>query len=160
MEKVYGSPVRQDGLIKVGKNEWELIYGFGEDENGGWNWRQRFRYLPTPEEIASIINAQIDEATDEKIAHGLVWNELPVTLDTEAQTNILGVLVSLPLGDSMFPMTFKLGDFADGTPAFYEFKSSEEFASFAKAATDHKQAMYSEGWTEKMQLNLESFNPK
>lgn len=32
MEKVYGSPVRQDGLYKVGRNKWELIYGFGKDD--------------------------------------------------------------------------------------------------------------------------------
>ena len=45
MEKVYGSPKRQDGLYKVGRNKYEIIYGFGKDsdtDETGWNYRQRF----------------------------------------------------------------------------------------------------------------------
>lgn len=31
MEKRYGAVGRQDGLYKIGRNKWELIYGFGKD---------------------------------------------------------------------------------------------------------------------------------
>lgn len=162
MEKVYGSPKRQDGLYKVGKNEWELIYGFGEDENGGWNWRQRFTPTqPTREEILSVIKKQIDISTDEKIANGMKWNEKPVKLDTEAQTNILGILVNVSaVGDAMFPMTFKLGDDANGDPVFHEFENAQEFGAFALAATNHKQNAYSEGWQEKLELETISFDAR
>lgn len=58
MEKVYGSSVRQDGLYKVGHNKWELIYGFGKDneqDENGWNWRHRFTGKPTIDEIAGVM---------------------------------------------------------------------------------------------------------
>lgn len=160
MEKVYGATGRQDGLYKIGRNKWELIFGFGKDseqEQTGWNYRQRFTSKPTLDEIKAIISAQIDADTDENILHGFVWKELPVKLDIENQTNILGILVNLPLGgDSLFPMTFKLGDYSDGTPAFHEFTSAQEFADFAKSATSHKQEAYSKGWQEKSTINWES----
>lgn len=160
MNKVYGATGRQDGLYNIGKNKWELIYGFGKDNDEdatGWNYRQRFTSKPTVNEIKVIISAQIDADTDENILHGFVWNGLPVKLDTENQTNILGILVNLPLGgDSLFPMTFKLGDHADGTPAFHEFTSAQEFADFAKSATSHKQAAYNKGWQEKLSINWEA----
>lgn len=159
MEKVYGATGRQDGLYKIGRNKWELIFGFckdSEEEQTGWNYRQRFTSKPTVDEIKAIISAQIDADTDENILHGFVWNGKPVKLDTENQTNILGILVNLPLeGDGLFPMTFKLGDHADGSPAFHEFTSAQEFAGFAKSATNHKQAAYNKGWREKQSINWE-----
>lgn len=160
MEKIYGATGRQDGLYKIGRNKWELIFGFGKDseqEQTGWNYRQRFSSRPSLDEIKAIISAQIDADTDENILHGFVWNGLPVKLDTENQTNILGILVNLPLGgDSLFPMTFKLGDHADGTPAFHEFANAQEFAEFAKQATAHKQNAYAKGWTEKSSIDWEA----
>ncbi len=161
MEKRYGASGPQNGLEKIGKNKYELIYGFGkdrEDDEIGWNYRQRFSAKPTVNEIKAIISAQIDADTDENILHGFVWNGLPVKLDTENQTNILGILVNLPLGgDSLFPMTFKLGDYPDGTPAFHEFTSAQEFGEFAQAATAHKQAAYAKGWREKSSINWEEY---
>lgn len=164
MQKRYGATDRQDGLYKAGRNKWDVFYGFGKDSDDsdtGWNWYERFNHRPTREEIVALINKQIDAATDERIANGMVWNGKPVRLDTESQTNILGILVNLPYDDgSMFPMTFKLGDYADSTPAFHEFASAEEFAGFAKAATDHKQTAYAEGWQEKVLLKSINFDPQ
>lgn len=159
MEKVYGANGRQDGLYKIGRSKWELIFGFGKDseeEQTGWNYRQRFREKPTFDEVKAIISAQIDLDTDENILHGFVWNGVPVKLDTENQTNILGVLVNLPLrGDGLFPMTFKLGEYPDGSPAFYEFSSASEFGDFAQAATEHKQSAYAKGWEQKSTVDWE-----
>lgn len=161
MQKVYGSPKRQDGLYQIGRNKYELIYGFGKDHESdetGYNYRQRFTYRPTLDEIKAAISEQIDRNTDESILNGFVWNGLPVKLDTENQTNILGVLVNIQLGgDSLFPMTFKLGDFPDGSPAFNEFASASEFADFAQAATAHKQEAYAKGWQEKAGIDWEKF---
>ena len=64
MEKVYGSPVRQDGLYKIGRNKWELIYGFGKDneaDSTGWNWRKRYARRPSLEEIKEEIVGAIKE---------------------------------------------------------------------------------------------------
>lgn len=31
MEKVYGATSAQNGLYHIGRNKWEVIYGFGKD---------------------------------------------------------------------------------------------------------------------------------
>lgn len=161
MEKVYGSPKRQDGLYKVGLNTYELIYGFGKenpDDETGWNWRERFTGKPSLETIYETIQKTIDEEADRKIIYGMEWKGFPVKLDTEAQTNILGLLVNLPYDDgSMFPMNFKLGDYPDGSPAFYQFQNALELAEFAKAATEYKQSCYAECWGEKEQMKTIDF---
>lgn len=156
MEKIYGAAGRQDGLYQIGRNKWELIYGYGEDEAGAYNWRKRWRGAkPCLEEVKAEINAQIDANTDEAIHHGLVWNDEPVCLDIETQTNILGVLVAI--GTMTWPLTFKLGERRDGTPVFHDFANAEEFGQFAQAATIYKQQCYSNGWQEKAAIEWEVY---
>lgn len=150
MERVYGSPKRQDGLYKIGRNKYQLIYGFGEDENGGWNWREDFRYRPMMPEIKSIINATISEAWDEKKRTGFSWQGIPVRYDEEAERNLTGLSVKMPrLGSAMFPLTFKLGEHPDGTPAFYQFETQEEFEQFTDSLMAHTQECYAGSWEEK-----------
>ena len=58
MNKIYGATERQDGLYKIGRNKWELIYGFGkdsEDEEVGYNYRERFDYKPAADEIKAVV---------------------------------------------------------------------------------------------------------
>lgn len=155
MRKIYVTSVRQDGLRQIGRNKWELIYGLGEDAGGTYNWRHTYDHKPTLDEARSLINATIDSATDEAIHHGLVWNDEPVCLDIETQTNILGVLVAI--GTMTWPLTFKLGERQDGTPVFHDFANAEEFGQFAQAATLYKQQCYSYGWQEKAAIDWRLF---
>ena len=97
MEKRFGSPKRQDGLMKVGRNKYDLFFGFGkenEEDTSGWNYYHRFTHRPTLDEIKAVINRQIDADTDETILHGMTWEGKPVKLDSESQTNLLGLLLS------------------------------------------------------------------
>ena len=107
MRKIYGAQERQDGLYRIGRNKWEVIFGFGkdsEDATSGYNYRERFDHQPTLDEIKAVIFRQVDEDTDRAIEYGLVWNGLPVHLDSETQGNIVGMLALLPVsGASMFP---------------------------------------------------------
>ena len=161
MKKIYGAQERQDGLYRIGRNKWEIIFGFGkdsEDETTGYNYRKRFNHLPTLDEIKAVIFKQVNEDTDRAIEYGLTWNGLLVHLDNETQGNIVGMLALLPVaGDSMFPKTFKVGEYENGEPAFYEFTSVKEFAEFAKTASDHKERMYALGWQEKALVTESAF---
>jgi hypothetical protein len=69
MEKIYGSPIRQDGLMQVGRNRWDLFYGFGKDEDNdmGWNWRTTFDHHPTLEEVKDTIITQINSNAQKAI---------------------------------------------------------------------------------------------
>ena len=86
MEKVYGSPKRQDGLYKIGRNKWELIYGFGKDSDDaetGWNWRQRYIRRPTIDEMKEAIISAIKEESEYQLRYGMTWNGLPVEYSEE-----------------------------------------------------------------------------
>lgn len=161
MNKVYGATGRQDGLYNIGKNRWELIYGFGKDnaeDATGWNYRQRFSAKPTEEEILAIITAQINADTDEKILRGFKWADKPVKIDNETQSNITGVMANLSyLPAEAFPLEFKLGEYPDGTPSFHDFASAEEFSQFSVAGVAFKQQCYKEGWLAIQELDKIDF---
>lgn len=162
MEKVYGSPKRQDGLYKVGRNKYEIIYGFGKDheeDETGWNYRQRFTYRPTLDEIKAVINTQLSADADERKRNGFSWQGVPVRYDEEAERNITGLSVKIPrLGAAMFPLQFKLGDYPDGSPAFYEFKDAEEFESFTDALLLFSQECYAQAWQAKAEIDWTKFS--
>ena len=89
MEKIYGSPIRQDGLMKVGRNCWDLFYGFGKDDDNevGWNWRKTFDHQPTLEEVKDTIITQINSNAQKAILEGYEWNGHQVWLSDENQRN-------------------------------------------------------------------------
>lgn len=161
MEKIYGASGRQDGLYKVGRNKWEIIYGFGRDDpdaEQGWNWRQRFSHRPTIEEVKQVINAQVSAEADERKRSGFSWQGVPVRYDEEAERNITGLSVKIPrLGAAMFPLKFKLGDFADGSPAFHTFENAEEFESFTDALLLFSQDCYAKLWQAKSEIDWSKF---
>ena len=89
MDKIYGASIRQDGLQKVGRNRWDLFYGFGKDEDNemGYNWRTSFDHQPTIEEVKETITAQISTNTQKAIIEGYKWKEHLVWLSSENQAN-------------------------------------------------------------------------
>lgn len=162
MEKKYGSPMRQDGLYKVGNDKWELIYGFGKDnesEEIGWNWSQRFvGGKPAPGMVKAIITAQIDTETDKKILSGFVWKDMPVWLSKENQMNFKAAYdLAVQSNGATLPVTFKLGEDADGNPLYYEFASMDDFADFYTKAVAHITRSLEEGWKEKDAIDVSAF---
>jgi hypothetical protein len=156
MDKIYGSPGRQDGLYKIGRNKWELIYGFGkdsEDDETGWNYRQRFNYRPGLDEIKNIIFKVIEDDNAAKLRYGLVWNGLPVEYTEERKSDLTGLLVALQGNILQLPITLNLGSNTDGSPVFYEFTSEEDVSSVASALSAHKIAVCNEEWKEKYSVD-------
>ena len=159
MEKVYGTTIRQDGLQKVGRDKWILFYGLYTEANGStYEYRQTFTHRPSLEEIKNAINATISAEADERKRTGFSWQGVPVKYDEEAERNLTGLSVKIPrLGAAMFPLTFKFGDNADGSPAFYEFKDAEEFESFTDALLVFTQECYANSWAEKSNIDWTKF---
>ncbi len=156
MEKVYGSPKRQDGLYKIGRNKWELIYGFGKDnpeDDTGWNYRQRYRYRPSLDEIKAAIISVIEEESAHKLRYGLVWNEMPVEYTEERKSDITGLLVAMQAQIMTLPLTLNLGAYPDGSPVFYQFSNAEEISALAKALSEHKVAVCNQEWEEKYSMD-------
>lgn len=158
MEKVYGSPKRQDGLYKVGRNTWELIYGFGKDNESdetGWNWRQRFVGKPTADEIKEVIISTINAETDKKILSGFVWKGIRVWLSQGNQMNFKASYdLSVQTAGATLPIRFKLGENAEGAPIYHEFSEMDDFSDFYTKAVNHIITTLNEGWEEKDSIDM------
>jgi hypothetical protein len=156
MIKRYGSPIRQDGLVQVGRRRWDLFYGFGkdsEDAESGYNYYETFDHKPSTEEVRAIIVSQINANTEEKIVSGFTWNDIPVWLSQENQFNYKSAydLAVQTLGKTL-PVTFKFGD--DNNPQYYTFDNLTELGSFVEAVFVHISTTLSDGWKEKDSLDI------
>jgi len=153
MEKVYGSPKRQDGLYKVGRNKYELIYGFGkdrEDDEIGWNYRHRFDHRPTLDEIREVIVAQINADTDAKILSQFTWDGKRVWLSQENQMNFKAAYdIAVQTGGAALPVKFKLGEDSKGAPVYHTFTDLDTFTDFYTKAVAHVVGCLNDGWQEK-----------
>lgn len=157
MEKRYGATERHDRLMKIGRNKWELIYGYGTDGVSGWTYRERFTRKPTQDEIKEIIIAQINRNVEEKILCGLVWKDMPIWLSTENQFNYKAAYdLAVQTGGQSLPVKFKFG--TDEQPVYHTFTTLDDLQEFYMTSLAFVQQVLDEGWQEKDNLNLSVFN--
>ena len=62
--------MRNDQLIVHGTGKAVLIYGYGEEDGQGFDYRHVFDHKPTKEELKKVIEAHINTLTDQKILSG------------------------------------------------------------------------------------------
>ena len=157
MEKRYGATERHDRLMKIGRNKWELIYGYGTDGVSGWTSRERFTRKPTQDEIKEIIIAQINRNVEEKILCGLVWKDMPIWLSTENQFNYKAAYdLAVQTGGQSLPVKFKFG--TDEQPVYHTFTTLDDLQEFYMTSLAFVQQVLDEGWQEKDNLDLSVFN--
>ena len=142
--------------MQIGRNKWELIYGYGTDGVSGWTYRERFEYKPTLEEIKEIIIAQVNRNVEEKILCGLMWRDMPIWLSTENQFNYKAAYdLAVQTGGQSLPVKFKFG--TDEAPVYYTFTTLEELQEFFMTSLAFVQQVLDEGWQEKDNLDLSVF---
>lgn len=158
MDKIYGAPIRQDGLQKVGRNRWDLFYGFGKDEDNemGYNWRTSFDHQPTIEEVKETITAQISQNTQKAIIEGYEWNGMKVWLSSENQANYTLAYDMAKNGDLEDMPTVKLG--TDEAPVYYTFEDIEELTAFVTGMQQHIQSCLNASWTERREMDWSVFS--
>ena len=157
MEKRYGATERHDRLMKIGRNKWELIYGYGTDGVSGWTYRERFTRKPTQDEIKEIIIAQINRNVEEKILCGLVWKDMPIWLSTENQFNYKAAYdLAVQTGGQSLPVKFKFG--TDEQPVYHTFTTLDDLQEFYMTSLAFVQQVLDDGWQEKYNLDLSVFN--
>ena len=154
MEKIYGAQGAQNSLTKVGRKEYEIIYGYGEDENGGYNWRKRYDHKPTVAEIKNDVETLINGETEKKILSGFEWRGIQVWLSLENQINFKAAydLAVQTDGDTL-PKKLKLGEDDEGRPMYHLFESVSEFTEFYKSAVEYIEKTIQEGWEQKDGVN-------
>ena len=155
MEKLYGIDERNDQLIRFARTGKAVLqWGFFEDERDGETIHYFYQYTwytpPTSEQVVKFLTDFINNLTDEKILTGYVWNDMNVYLSSENQFNFKAAYdVAVQTGGAILPITFKLGEDADGTPHYYTFEGMEEFSDFYTGAIAFIQRTLAEGWVEK-----------
>lgn len=160
--KYYGlksaySPLREDYS--------RIIVSYGkEDVNEDYaTWYEVYFYKkqnpkPSAEQIKNAIIADIDEHTKEDIIGGFVWNNKPVWLSIENQSNFATAEHrAATVGDNL-PHKEKIGEQEDGTPIYYTFETAAELTSFWNACQDHIENCRKAGWERKDNINWDDYS--
>ncbi len=96
--------------MRIGRQKWELIYGYGTDGTMGWNWRKRYTRKPTMDEIKADVTEQINRNVDEKILCGMTYNGMQVWLSIENQLNYKAAYdLAVQTDGQTLPVKIKLG---------------------------------------------------
>ena len=145
MEKIYGATAAQDGVVKVSNRSYILFFGYGEDGMGGYNYLHRFDHEPTEEELRAVIEAHVNEQTQERIVGGYKWDGKTVWLSGENQQNYTSAYLTGEL-----PVKVRLYDGDDDTSAtVLELRTAEEVSEFYHGMVQHVRQCVEEGWNVK-----------
>lgn len=156
MEKVYGATERHDALVKFSTGRCVLVFGYGEENGNGYDYRHTFDHYPTKEELMAVINEQVDANTDAKILSGLVWRDMPVWLSMENQFNFKSAYdLAVQKNGATLPVTFKMGE-RNGQPVYFTFTTMEDAEDFYISAVSFIQQTLAEGWIEKDSVDYEA----
>lgn len=154
MNKVYGliseyTEIREDrSRVIVAYNK------IDESDNKHATWNEIYFYktqgIPTIDTIKKAIIDEIDDKTVDTITSGLVWNGINVWLSTENQFNYKAAYdLAVQTNGSILPITFKLGEDAEGNAIYHTFESMEEFGDFSATVLSFIQTTLAAGWNKK-----------
>lgn len=158
MEKIYGATERQDGLYKIGRKKYQLIYGYGKDtesDETGYNYRQTFDHKPTSDEIRKAITSTIDAETENKVITGFVYGDVRCWLSLTNQQNYATILAN---ENQEYPLKLKLNELEDGTPVYGTFRTATDFKEFSKEAAKYIIETVTSGWHEKDEMLIQLRN--
>lgn len=150
------SAVRED------RNRYIVNYGLQEMEDGiNATWFEIVFYKkqgkPTFQMAKDAILEDINSQTDYKILTGLVWNDKPVWLSTENQFNFSEGERKAKDNPSRLPITYKIGQDADGNPVYHTFTTVEEITGFYDTCFAYINQCLNEGWQRKDSIDWEPY---
>lgn len=156
-------PVRQD------ESRYVISYGLEEAPNGLYTWYEIYIYKKQKSNISfkdvkdailADINAQttasIISGFDYTVKHGeQQGTEVKVWLSKENQSDFHAMHSN---ADALtFPVKYKIGELADGTPVYEEFANAEEMHAICVSITSHILACQQAGWERKDAIDWEPY---
>lgn len=161
MNKVCGNktdyvPYRED------RSRYVISYNLEEAPNDLYTWYEIYFYkkqksLISFEDVKNAILDDINAQTDYKILTGLVWNDKPVWLSTENQFNFSEGERKAKDNPSRLPITYKIGQDADGNPVYHTFTTVEEITGFYDICFAYINQCLNEGWQRKDSIDWEPY---
>lgn len=166
MNKYYG---QRQGYAALREDRSRIIasYGMVPEPDGlhaTWHevhfYKQQHPHL-TLEDIKAAIIADINSDTDERILNGFVWEGESVWLSSENQFNFKAAYdLAAQTGGEVLPVTFKIGEDADGKPSYHTFNDMADFTDFYTSALGFIQQCLSEGWALKDAIKWSDYDPE
>ena len=150
MSKVFGLTER---YTSVSDETSRVVFAYGiepvDDKNSTWFevffYKKQYPNL-TLQDVKDAILADIDKCTKESIIGDFVWNEKPIWLSLENQSNFAAAEHrAATIGDNL-PHKEKIGEQEDGTPIYHIFETAVELTAFWNACQDHIDACRKAGW--------------
>lgn len=140
-----------------GEDASRVIIGYGQKKvtETLYEWYEVYFYKKQAnqfgiDKIKEAIIADINARTDAKIISGFVWNGISVWLSEENQRNFSEAQRMANIdAAAVLPLTFKLGEDAEGQPVYHTFESVEELNSFYFSAFAYINKCLADGWQEK-----------
>ena len=152
MEKIYGASAAQDGVVKVSNKSYILFFGYGEDSMGGYNYRHRFDHKPTEEELRAVIEAHVNEQTQERIVGGYQWKGKQVWLSGENQQNYTSDYLA-----GVLPVKVRVYDpYAEASGTVELLETPEELADFYQGMVRHVRECVESGWSVKDSVDYDN----
>lgn len=149
--KVFGASGPQNQLVTINPHRYLVIYGYGEENGNGYNWRKEYDHKPTLSELRDDIFALINEQTQEAIKTGLRIDGRIVWLDENNQRNYAATAALVAAHRAMFPVHVKVGTYDD--PSYLSFDSEDGFLGFAEKVNGHITYCVEEAWREKEEID-------
>ena len=157
MDKTFGATEKHDQLIVYGKGmKAILIYGYGEENGQGYDWRHEFTHKPTKYEVLQTIVDHIDKLTDEKILNGFRWEDdngviRNVWLSNENQRNFSEAhRLAVLLGPELYETTtFKISEDKNKNAKYRTFETFDDLNDFYLSAFAYIKRTLTDGWAEK-----------
>ncbi|MBQ8969151.1 MAG: hypothetical protein IJ064_05415 [Bacteroidaceae bacterium] len=150
MEKVFGATERHDSIIGHGTKKAVLIFGYGEENGMGYDYRHTFSHKPTLEEVLEVITDHVNECVQTNILEGFVFEECKVWLTSENQLNYNNDFDTARETDgASLPVIIKLE--REGHDVFRQFDTIDELREFVLAMRSHITSCLADGWEEKKQ---------
>jgi hypothetical protein len=161
-KKVYEEMPERHETIRIFGGLLTVIRLNVKETENGWECDELLLSHKEPHADMAAVKKAIDDyinaRTDERILSGFVWNGKSVWLSDENQRNFSEAQrVAMITGGQSLPMTFKLGEDAEGNPVYHEFTSVEELTGFYLAAVAYINQCLNEGWLEKDSIDMKDY---
>lgn len=137
----------------------------GEENQGNVTFIEtEFPYKPSMDEVREFCLGVINAQTDMKILTGFVWtpeggNPINVWLSAENQRNFSEAERKAAANPLLLPLTFKLGEDANGEAVYHTFETIEELSGFYDAAFIYINQCLQEGWQKKDNFDFTPYEP-
>lgn len=147
--KTNGAESRHDSIVRIGKEKYVLIFGYGIDGEMGYDWRKIYTHKPDADELKGDIDTLVNSFTDNKILNGFTWNGKGVYLSSVNQMNFnAAYLLAVTNNGDNLPVSFKIGE-ENGVPVYHTFNTLEELTSFYSESVAYINKCITDGWAEK-----------